>query len=148
MTSSGGRGLVAAAGAVSVRSLGTGTSFGGGAAIECAFQDNTHSDVGRGHCSSPCRNDGIPHAAHDGDENNKNDDDSETSMVDGKEYGEDPPDVRPYSGCDDSEDGHSSKPLVSADSIQRFLEEKLRMNKEMVSSFVFNACATSSSYSS
>ena len=79
VTSNGGRGHAAGgggggggggSGAVSVRSLGTGTSFDGGAAIECAFQDNcSHSDVERGHyCSSLCRNDGIPDAAHDGDE--------------------------------------------------------------------------------
>ena len=107
VTSNGGRGHVArggggGGGAVSVRSLGTGTSFDGGAAIECAFQDNSHSDVERGHCcSSLCRNDGIPDPAHDGDESDRNDDDVETSMVDEKEDDEDPQDVRPDSGCGD-----------------------------------------------
>lgn len=127
VTSNGGH-VADASGAASFRSL------------ECllnelSFQsDDTHNnDVEQGHCSAPCPNKVGQSSLHDDDpENNKHDDDVETSVVDKKEDCENPSqDI-----CGDPEaDGHNSNAaLVSADSIQRFLEEKLRMNKEMTKS--------------
>ena len=125
VTSSGGR--------VTISSIGTGTCLddGGGsaAAIECAFQDD--DDVEKGNCRN---GDIIPIAEYshdddgqsssqdedDGDDHNSDDDSCENSQLNSQQ------EVAQPNGQDDG--------LVSAESIQRFLEEKLRMNKDMVSS--------------
>lgn len=134
VTSDGGRGLVAAKSSAvqSIRSIGTGISFEGGA---IAFQEND-SNVDEWGNGSSCRNDGsIPDAAHvgQGGDNVGGEDENhvDASVVDDNEDTKAKED-RCDSGWDDPEVGHNA--LVSAESIQRFLEEKLRMNKSMVSS--------------